>query len=168
MVDSEWLENVAAVKPLKAAEKMSRNVRLVIYAYLDTRDILFEVARLCRKERQRMIESHIANKGRSWTFYLDRYYPASAEDRLFDRLQYMLSVVFEVNLNVSTSHGVESLMMFIKEMPDKFEKNAINLVMSRLGLTQAEVLARTVKQARPGLNFRTLTVNEEPLSSERA
>lgn len=51
MVDSDWLKTVTAVKPLNAGEKMSRNVRLVIYAYLDTRDVLFEIARLCKKER---------------------------------------------------------------------------------------------------------------------
>lgn len=51
MVDSAWLDSLTAVKPLTAGEKMSRNVRLVIYSYLDTRDILFEVARICKKER---------------------------------------------------------------------------------------------------------------------
>ena len=111
-----------------------------------------------------MIASYIANQGRSWTFYLDRLNPATTETRLFDRLQYILSVVFEVNLHVSTANGIESLLMFIREMPDKFEKDAINLVMNRLGLTQAETLARTVKRVRPKLNFRTLSVGEEPVS----
>jgi len=61
MVDTAWLKSVIDIKPLKAAETVSRNVRLVIYAYLDTPQIIFTIGRLCTSERKRMIQSYIAN-----------------------------------------------------------------------------------------------------------
>ena len=75
MVDSEWLRSVTAIKPLRAGENVSRNVRLIVYAYLDTPQIVFTISRLNKSERKRMIDSHIANDYRSWRFDLDRFDP---------------------------------------------------------------------------------------------
>ena len=64
MVDTEWLGSL--IKPLKVAETVSRNVRLLVYAYLDTKEIVYSVACLSKTERKRMVESYLANKSRKW------------------------------------------------------------------------------------------------------
>ena len=82
----EWLRSL--IKPLKVAETVSRNVRLLVYAYLDTKDIIYTIGRLNRKERQRMIESFLANSQREWHINLDSFNPMDAAKNrgLFSRL----------------------------------------------------------------------------------
>jgi len=81
-----------------------------------------------------MIASFLANGEREWTVNLDQFNPADATGGrlLFGRLQYILQVVFRANLYVSTSHGIENLCIFIREMPDKFERESLNLRVERV------------------------------------
>lgn len=115
-------------------ETISRNVRLIVYSYLDTKSVIFQIARLSKTERRRMQESFIANRERDWSVNLDNFNPLDARNdcRLFDRLQYILSVVFTANLYVSTAHGLECFCIFVKEMPNKFEKESLVLEFERL------------------------------------
>lgn len=64
-----------------------------------------------------------------------------------------------MNLCASTENGIASLLAFINEMPDKFEHKNINLNLKRVGLAQAVDLARSVRQIRPKLIFRTLSLS---------
>ena len=65
MVDTEWLGQL--IKPLKVSETVSRNVRLLVYAYLDTKEIVFNVACLSKTERKRMVESYWLDRMRMMT-----------------------------------------------------------------------------------------------------
>ena len=83
-----------------------------------------------------MIESYLANKNREWRINLDSFNPceASREHRLFSRLQYILNVVFYVKIYVSTQHGMENLCIFIEDMPDKFEKEKLDINFERVSM----------------------------------
>ena len=96
-----------------------------------------------------MVESYIANDYRSWRFDLDRFDPqkivGTDAQALFTRFQYVLSVVFEAELHVSTAQGMESLTAFVREMPDRFEHEKLSLVMKRLGLDTVSKHVKTIR-----------------------
>ena len=110
MVDTNWIGSL--LEPLNVAEKVSRNVRLDVYKYLSTWEIINCISRLCKKERARMQDSYIANRDRTWKINLDSFDPSMIKKeeernkRLFERLYYILTVVFNVRLEVSTRHGL--------------------------------------------------------------
>lgn len=83
-----------------------------------------------------MMESFIANSERDWRINLDSFDPTAASKtlRLFQRLQYILAVVFYVKLHVSTVHGSENLCIFLSEMPEKFEREKIDLTFERVDI----------------------------------
>jgi hypothetical protein len=76
-----------------------------------------------------MIESFIANSQRKWEINLDSFNPLDARKNkgLISRLNYILQVVFYVKLHVSTINGSENFCIFLAEMPDKFEKEKIDV-----------------------------------------
>ena len=164
MVDTEWLGQL--IKPLKVSETVSRNVRLLVYAYLDTKEIVFNVACLSKTERKRMVESYLANKHRLWKINLDSFNPCQASsNRLFSRLQYILNVVFYVEIFVSTEHGIENLCIFIEDMPVKFEREKIDVNFERVSMQGSLNLAARIRALRPDLTFRKMSLGIEPVDA---
>ena len=58
-------------------------------------------------------------------------------------------MVFYVNLHVSTVHGSENLCIFLTEMPDKFEREKIDVNFQRVNIEGMEMLAARVRSLRP-------------------
>ena len=159
MVDTEWLDSI--IKPLKVSETVSRNVRLLVYAYLDTKEVVFNIACLSKTERKRMVESYLANKNREWKVNLDSFNPCQAnrDNRLFAKLQYILNVVFYVEVFISTEHGIENLCIFIEDMPEKFEREKIDVNFERVSLQGSLNLAARIRALRPDLTFRKMSLS---------
>ncbi len=93
MVDTQWIGSL--LEPLNVAESISRNVRLDVYKYLSTWEVINCIARLSKSERARMKDSFIANKDRTWKVNLDSFDPSMIRDergnrehqvRLFEKL----------------------------------------------------------------------------------
>ena len=74
MVDANWIGSL--LEPLNVAESISRNVRLDVYKYLPTKEIINSIARLSKSERARMQDSYIANHERTWSVNLDLFDPS--------------------------------------------------------------------------------------------
>ena len=166
MVDANWIGSL--LEPLNVAESISRNVRLDVYKYLPTKEIINSIARLSKSERARMQDSYIANRERTWHVNLDLFDPSMLKkwkgtdregERLFDRLQYVLSVVFQVRLEVSTRHGLQSLFLFIEDMPEKFDKERVDLHFNKVDFGEVEVLASKLRALRPSLTLRSMSIS---------
>ena len=166
MVDTEWLEQL--IKPLKVSETVSRNVRLLVYAYLDTKEIVFNIACLSKTERKRMVESYLANNSRQWKINFDSFNPCQSNryDRLFAKLQYILNVVFYVDIFISTEHGIENLCIFIEDMPEKFEREKIDVYFKRVTLQGSLNLAARIRALRPNLTFRKMSLGVDSVSAQ--
>ena len=73
-------------------------------------------------------------------------------------------MVFQVNLRVSTAHGLENLVIFIEDMPDKFEKEKIDLHFERVEMSGMEMLAARMLAMRPNLTFRKMSIGIDPIA----
>ena len=77
-------------------------------------------------------------------------------------MQYILNVVFYVEIYISTEHGIENLCIFIEDMPEKFEREKIDVNFDRVSMQGSLNLAARIRAIRPNLTFRKMSLGVEP------
>ena len=68
-------------------------------------------------------------------------------------------------MRVSTAHGLENLIIFLEDMPEKFEREKITLHFERIDMSGMELLTARMCKVRPNLTFKKMSIGLEPMPS---
>ena len=123
---------------LLESERLTKHVRLVVYSFLETNELILAISKLSTRERANLVNAQLCNKERSGTIVLpkDCFLHQITFQGLTKQIGHILSMLTYLTIKIDFSqvcimrkHRVhEMLARLCLVLPDKFDDEKVTVL----------------------------------------